>query len=102
MIVERYKRGPISFEEMYELLKKREAAGLTVRNDEQWELWGYDEDVNDEAVRQRTSAFEEWLEREHGLRWPSTGNRRLYLADEVKDYRRKPGKKASGSFDAST
>jgi hypothetical protein len=89
MPVEKFaeKRGPISFEDMYELIKNRPEA---FRGDEQWKLWGYSEEVEDTTVRKRTSDFNKWLEQEHGLIWQSTTNYRLYPADEVRDYRRKP------------
>jgi hypothetical protein len=85
--VKRVKPGPISFEEMLERIRK--SPELT-RGDVTWEMWGYSEDVEDDAVRKRTNKFNEWLEREHGLRWESTSNRRLYDAEVVAPYRRKP------------
>ena len=101
MVVERYKkrRGPISFEEMYQLLLKRQNAGQgTARSDEHWELWGYSPDVEDATVRRRKADFNKWLKRKHGLEWDSTGHTRLYVAGTVEP-RYKP---KTGSFDEST
>ncbi len=102
MPVERYKgkRRPISFEEMYRLLLKREARGQAARGDEHWELWGYGPEVKDVTVRQRKSDFTAWLKEKHGLKWDSTVNTRLYPAGTVEP-KRKP-KKAPSSFDPST
>jgi hypothetical protein len=89
MLVERYKkkRGPISFEKMYELLKKHRGPYTL---DAALKAWGYDaETAENVTVRRRISDFNEWAEREHGLIWQSTVNYRLYNADEVRDYRRK-------------
>jgi hypothetical protein len=84
--VKPFKPGPISNEEMYEKLKK--GRGVT-RTCDRWELWGYPEEVNEDAVKRRTSRFNKWLEEEHGLIWESTSNDRLYPADEIRDYRPK-------------
>jgi hypothetical protein len=74
-------KGPISFEEMYQLLLKRQNEGQeTVRSDEEWELWGYGPDVEGATVRRRKADFNEWLKREHGLEWDSTHHSRLYDA----------------------
>jgi hypothetical protein len=103
MIAERYKGkcGPISFEEMYELLLKRQRDGKRLaRSDEHWELWGYGPDVEDTAVRRRDSDFNEWLRQEHGLEWGSTRNTALYPAGTIEP-RRPRQKKTPSSFDPS-
>ena len=87
-MVERYKkkRGPISYEEMFKLIKDREGKDQIVRNDEVENLWGYHpDDVGDDgsAARQRTARFEKWLRAKHGMCCPSTHNRRLYQAGDV-------------------
>lgn len=88
--VERYKprRGPISFEEMYEVLRKQPGPYTL---EAALKAWGYSaETAENTTVRRRISDFNEWLEREHGLILQSTVNYRLYNAAEVRDYRRKP------------
>jgi hypothetical protein len=85
------KSRPISFEEMYRLLLNRQTAGQeTVRSCDHWELWGYDSDVDDATVRQRKHDFNEWLKREHGLEWDSTGHTRLYPAGTLEPKRKPP------------
>jgi hypothetical protein len=88
-----------SFSEVYEEMKRRGAYTL----DEVSTLMGYEPgDVVNSTVRKRISEFNVWVEREHGLLLPSTANYRLYDADEVREFRRKPGKKTSGgSFEPS-
>jgi hypothetical protein len=93
--VERIKTGPISFEKMYEKLKKM--GDVTTRGDEAWKLWGYSEDVEDTTVRQRNSDFSAWLDLTYGLRWESTNNRRLYPSEVVEGLRRKRKKLISSS-----
>jgi hypothetical protein len=88
--VERPKTGPISFEEMYEKIKKERPE--TTRGDEQWKLWGYSEDAEPATVRKRTSDFNKWLKQKHGTIWQSTVHLRLYPAEVAEDYRRKPKK----------
>jgi len=81
--------GPVPFEEMLRRIKAREKDGQeTGRICDDWELCGYSEDVDDRTVQRRMADFNAWCESEHGLVYQSTRHRRLYSADEVKDYRR--------------
>jgi hypothetical protein len=86
--VEPYK-GPISFEQMAEKLRKLPETA-TIRTDETWRLWGYGEDVENDAVRRRTADYNERAKKEGWLLLQSTSHYRPYMYDEVRDYRRKP------------